>query len=118
MLIYVYGRVLRAQHANAPTRIGLNASGAVDSTLVFGTSLAGFALQAGLVQSFELGTALLVLAFGALYLVLATVLRLRKTTHYALLVECFIALGVGFATLSVPLGLDARLTSAVWALEG
>ena len=116
VLIYVFTAVFYAR--NTPTRIGLNAGGADDSTLVFGTPLAGFALQAGLVQSFELGTALSALAFGALYLVLAAVLRLRKNANYALLVECFIALGAGFATLAVPLGLDARLTSAVWALEG
>ena len=116
VLIYVFTAVFYAR--NTPTRIGLNASGAVDSTLVFGTPLAGFALQAGLVQSFELGTALSALGFGALYLVLAAVLRQRQQAHYGLLVECFIALGVGFATLAVPLGLDTRLTSAIWALEG
>ena len=32
--------------------------------------------------------------------------------------ESFLALGVGFATLAVPLALDARWTSAVWAVEG
>ena len=35
-----------------------------------------------------------------------------------LLVEAFLALGIVFATLAVPLALDARLTSATWALEG
>jgi uncharacterized membrane protein len=35
-----------------------------------------------------------------------------------LLVEAFIALGVAFATLAIPLGLDGRWTSAAWALEG
>ncbi len=116
VLIYVFTAVFYAR--NTPTRLGLNAGGAVDSTLVFGTPLAGFALQAGLVQSFELGAALSALAWGALYLGLATALRQRQSDHHRLLVECFIALGVGFATLAVPLGLDARLTSAVWALEG
>ena len=117
VLIYVFTAVFYAR--NTPTRIGLNSSGAVDSTLVFGTPLAGFALQAGLVQSFEMGAAFSALAFGALYLGLAAVLRQRQQpARYSLLVECLIALGVGFATLAVPLGLDARLTSAVWALEG
>ena len=113
VLIYLLTAVLYAR--NTPTQLGR----AVDSTLVFGTPLAGFGLQAGLVQPFELGTALSALGFGAVYLVLAAVLQRRATSNnYRLLVECFIAIGVGFATLAVPLGLDARWTSAVWALEG
>jgi len=35
-----------------------------------------------------------------------------------LLVETCIALGVIFGTLAIPLGLDARWTSAAWAVEG
>src|SRR4029079_18742222 len=34
------------------------------------------------------------------------------------LAECFLGLGVVFATLAIPLALDARWTSAAWALEG
>src|SRR5260370_2629170 len=34
------------------------------------------------------------------------------------LVESFLGLGVIFATLAIPLALDARWTSAAWALEG
>ncbi len=112
VLIYLLTAVLYAR--NTPTQLG----NAVDSTLVFGTPLVGFGLQAGLVQSFELGTALSALGFGAVYLALATVLLRRSSSNYRLLVECFIAIGVGFATLAVPLAFDARLTSAVWALEG
>lgn len=116
VLIYLFAAVLYAR--NTPTQLG----SAVDSTLVFGTPLVGFGLQAGLVQPFELGTALSALGFGAVYLALAWVLTWvmgrRKTDNYRLLVECFIAIGVGFATLAVPLAFDARLTSAVWALEG
>ena len=58
------------------------------------------------------------LALAGLYLVTATVLVRRALSSYRLLVECFIAIGVGFATLAVPLALDAQWTSAVWALEG
>ena len=49
MLIYVYGRVLRAQHANAPTRIGLNASGAVDSVIQRPVLAVGVAAGAALI---------------------------------------------------------------------
>ena len=113
VLIYLFTAVLYAR--NTPIRLG----NAVDSTLVFGTPLLGFGLQAGLVQPFEMATALSALGFGAVYLALAGLLQRRSTSNnYHLLVECFIAIGVGFATLAVPLALDARWTSALWALEG
>ncbi len=112
VLIYIATAVLYAR--NTPTRLG----NAVDSTLVFGTPLVGFGLQASLVQHLYLGTAFSALGFAAAYLVLAMVLVRRSLDNYRLLIECFIALGVGFATLAVPLALDAQWTSAVWALEG
>jgi uncharacterized membrane protein len=111
-LIFVATAVLYAR--NTPTRLG----NAVDSTLVFGTPLVVAALQAGLVRHIEYGMAFSSLAAAALYLVLAAVLVRRGADRYRLLVECFLALGVAFLTLAVPLALDARWTSTVWALEG
>ncbi|MDO5086686.1 MAG: DUF2339 domain-containing protein, partial [Comamonadaceae bacterium] len=116
--IYVAAAVLYARRS--PTARG----NAVDATLVFGTPLAGFGLQAGLVQPFVHGAAFSALGFGAVYLLLAAALARRTRAddqalgRWRLLVESFLALGVGFATLAVPLALDARWTSAVWALEG
>jgi uncharacterized membrane protein len=112
VLIYLFTAILYAR--NTPTRLG----NAVDTMLVFGTPLAGFGLQAGLVRGMELGTAFSALGFAALYLLTAMVLVRRALSSYRLLIECFIAVGVGFATLAVPLALDAQWTSAVWALEG
>jgi uncharacterized membrane protein len=45
---------------------------------------------------------------------------LHKTTTpgHRMLVEAYLALGVGFATIAIPLAFDARWTSAAWALEG
>lgn len=112
VLIYLFAAILYAR--NTPTKLG----NAVDTMLVFGTPLVGFGLQAGLVRAMELGTAFSALGFAALYLVTAMVLVRRALSSYRLLIECFIAVGVGFATLAVPLALDAKWTSAVWALEG
>jgi uncharacterized membrane protein len=112
VLVYVAAAVLYAR--NTPTPLG----NAVDSTLVFGTPLVAFGLQVGLVQHLHMGSAFSALAFGALYLLLALVLSRRGPPACRLLVECFTAVGVGFATLAVPLALDAQWTSAVWALEG
>jgi uncharacterized membrane protein len=94
----------------------------VDSALVFGVPLTGFGLQAGLAHHFWHGEAFSALAFGAVYLALAALLLRRMISAegagYRLLAECFLALGVGFVTLAVPLALDVRWSSAVWALEG
>ena len=42
----------------------------------------------------------------------------RSGGRVLLLVETCLALGVVFASLAIPLGLDARWTSAAWAVEG
>ncbi len=90
----------------------------LDATLVFGVPLIGFGLQAGLVRHFEYGLAWSALAVAAFYLGLAWLLAQRRLEQLRLLVESFIALGVIFASLAIPLALDARWTAAAWALEG
>lgn len=112
VVIYLLTAVLYAR--NTPTRLG----NAVDSMLVFGTPLIGFGLQAGLVREFEMGSAFSALGFAGLYLGTALLLARRRDSAQQVLIECLTAVGVGFATLAVPLALDARWTSAVWALEG
>ena len=90
----------------------------VDATLVFGTPLVAAGLQAALVRRFEYAMAWSALGASAIYLGLARVLYARHRDDLRLLTESFVALGIVFATLAVPLALDARLTSATWALEG
>ena len=90
----------------------------VDGTLVFGTPLIAFGMQTALVRDIEFGAAWSAFALAAFYLTLATILYARKQQTLVLLVESFLALGVGFATLAVPLAFEGRLTSAVWAVEG
>ena len=90
----------------------------VDGGLVFGTPLVAAGLQSALVRNIEYGMAYSALAMSAVYLVLGRFLYARRRDDIRLLVESFLALGVVFATLAVPLGLDARWTSALWALEG
>ncbi|HEY0063727.1 MAG TPA: DUF2339 domain-containing protein, partial [Telluria sp.] len=90
----------------------------VDATIVFGTALAAFALQLGLMQHVEFGNAFSALGLGAFYVALALVLWRRRAGNMKLLVESFLALGVVFGTLAIPFALDGRWTSAAWALEG
>ncbi|HEX7889570.1 MAG TPA: DUF2339 domain-containing protein [Ramlibacter sp.] len=94
---------------------------AVDATLVFGTPIVAFGLQAALVRPFPYATAFSSLALGGVYVLLgAWSLRRqgRDATVQRWLAECFLALALGFLTLAIPLALDGRWTSAVWAVEG
>jgi uncharacterized membrane protein len=90
----------------------------VDGTLVFGTPLVAFGLQTQLVRELEYGSAWSALALSFVYLVVARWLWSRHRDELRLLVESFLALGVVFGTLAIPLALDGRWTSAAWALEG
>ncbi|HSC98280.1 MAG TPA: DUF2339 domain-containing protein [Casimicrobiaceae bacterium] len=90
----------------------------VDATLVFATPLFAAGLQGALVRRIEYAMAWSAIGASAVYLVLARLLYTRHRDDLRLLVESYLALGAVFATLAVPLALDARLTSATWALEG
>jgi uncharacterized membrane protein len=92
--------------------------GYVDGTLVFGTPMVAFGLQSALLHDRRFVLAFSALAVSALYLAIATVLHRSRQASQRLLVEAFIALGVLFLTLAVPLALDGRWSAATWALEG
>ena len=115
LLIPVFYANRRADdHGGNPHRL-------VDGTLVFGTPLVAFALQAGLLQggAFDdsrMPLALSALGAAAIYALLAALLRGRA--RFASLVDTYAVLAVGFSTLSVPLALSARATASVFALEG
>ena len=87
----------------------------VDGTLLFGPPLVGFGLQFALVQHLEFAAAFSALTLGMIYMGLARWLMAGRTV---LLGETCLALGVIFASLAIPLGLDARWTTAAWAVEG
>ncbi len=117
-IFYARGRSERSRHAHGDDG---NAHALVDGTLVFGTPLVVFALQAGLLQGSGLDDSRMLLAFSALgaaaiYALLAALLRSRA--RFASLVDTYAVLAVGFSTLSVPLALSARATASVFALEG
>jgi uncharacterized membrane protein len=90
----------------------------VDATIVFGTALAAFGLQLGLMKEVAFGNAFSALGFGVFYTALAMALWRRRSGNLKLLIESFLALGVVFGTLALPFALDGRWTSAAWALEG
>ena len=90
----------------------------VDGTVLFGPPLVGFGLQYAVVQHIEFAAAFSALLLGLFYMGLALLLSKRTEGRALLLVETCLALGVVFGTLAIPLGLDARWTSAAWAVEG
>jgi len=96
----------------------LQLRGLIDGPLVFGLPLVATGLQYAMVREMEYGMAISACVLGLLYLSLATILWKRVAVGMRLLCEAFLALGVMFATMTIPLALDPRWTTAVWALEG
>ncbi len=96
----------------------LQLRGFIDGPLVFGLPIVTAGLQAWLVHDFRYGMALSALALGCWYIGLARLLWSRMAHEMRLLTEAFLALGVVFASLAIPLGLDPYWTTAAWALEG
>ena len=75
------------------------------------------ALQALLVHDTRYGLAWSAAGLALLYAVLGRLLRRRQTTGMARVAAAFAALALIFSSLTVPLAVDARWTSAVWAVE-
>jgi len=78
----------------------------VDGSLVFGTPLIAFSLQAGMLHEQPMTLALCALGLAAIYAVLARAMIHRAS--YSVLAQSHAVLAVGFATLAVPLALSAR----------
>ena len=94
-----------------------NLKGLVDGSLTFGLPIVAFGLQTALLKHTEYGLAICALILSAIYIALARALWAKYQTTHRVLIESFVALGVTFATLTIPLALDAQWTSATWALE-
>ncbi len=89
----------------------------VDATLLFGVPMVAFALQALLVQDTRYGLAWTAAVVALLYALLWRMLRGSNKGTLPTQAAAFGALALIFATLTVPLAVDARWTSAAWAIE-
>ncbi len=88
----------------------------VHGSLVFGTPLVGFGLQAALLADDRFGLAWSALALALVYALLAgLVWRHAGLGRWR---QAYTGLALVFATLAIPLALSARWTSASWAIEG
>ncbi|MBF0377153.1 MAG: DUF2339 domain-containing protein [Desulfamplus sp.] len=111
-LFYVAISVLFA-HRQPPKLKGF-----IDGPLVFGLPLVSFGLQSSIVENMEYGLAITALALGLFYITLATILWNRVVEGMRMLTEAFLAMGVAFGSLAIPLALDGKWTSTAWAIEG
>jgi uncharacterized membrane protein len=111
-IFYVFIAILDAH------RQPVNLRGFIDGSLVFGLPLIVSGLQYFLVKDFPYGMAFSALGLGLFYLTLATVLWRRLVFSMHLLCEAFLALGVVFGSLVIPLALDGQWSASIWALEG
>jgi len=95
---------------------GREANGKVDGTLLFGTPLVAFPLQVALLDGERMPLAASAVVVAAVYALLGT--WAVRNPRLRTLAQSAAALGVVFATLAIPLALEARWTSAAWALQG
>jgi uncharacterized membrane protein len=100
-----------------PHQQGKTVSAIVDGSLIFGLPLIAFGLQTCLLKHTEYGLAMSAVMLSVVYLSLSIGLARRYLSSHRLLIESFLALGIGFATLAVPLAFNGYWTSATWALE-
>jgi uncharacterized membrane protein len=91
---------------------------AVDGSLIFGPPLIGFGLHYQLVAQWTYAASYSALGLGMLYLGLAYLLFKKWPDYSHLLMQAYLAIGVIFVSLSIPLALDNHWTSAAWAIEG
>ncbi len=115
VLFFVFYVVIAVLFAHRqPPRL----KGYVDTMLVFGVPIAAAGLQSQVIAHIEYGLAFSALGAGAFYVVLASVLWRRDVAGMRLLCEVFVALGLVFLSLAIPLAFDPEVTTAAWALEG
>jgi uncharacterized membrane protein len=100
------------------TRVEPKLRGFVDGPLTFGTPIVAFGLQSQLVADTKYGLAISAVVLALTYAGMATYLFRSQRESLRVLMETHFALGIAFVTVAVPLALDARWTSAAWALQG
>lgn len=89
-----------------------------EGILLFGVPLAGAGLQLVLVGDLEYGLAWSAFVGALWYFMLGGLLLRRREPANALLEQAHLGIAGGLLTISVPLAFGARLTSALWAVEG
>lgn len=89
-----------------------------EGLLIFGTPLAGAALQTPLVRGFEYGLAWSAFVAALYYFGLWALMFRRGSEDVRILERCHLGIALALLTVTIPLAFDAQLTSAFWAAEG
>jgi uncharacterized membrane protein len=92
--------------------------GYMDGTIVFGVPLVGAGLQIAMTRTIEHGATISAVATGVFYLLLWYTLHPQQNKGLHALSKAFLALGLIFLTLAIPLIFDTTQTASLWALEG
>lgn len=121
-LLFARRKLYDAEHApddqKALLKWSIQQTDYIDATVIFGTPIVGIGLQYALINHIPYGFAISSFILGIFYLLQAFIFYRYGSKRIALLTETCLALGVVFTTLTIPLALDAKWTSASWALEG
>ncbi|MGL4667269.1 MAG: DUF2339 domain-containing protein [Saezia sp.] len=88
----------------------------IDASLVFGAPLIAFALQAKLLEDSRYALAGCAFGLGLIYFALKHFFSTRENLKD--FTPAYLALGMGFTTLAVPLAFSAQQTSCIYALQG
>ena len=110
LAIHFARRAIRAE--TPPERVLV-----VDGALVFGLPAATFVLQHGLVEAIPYGSAWSAALLAVIYLASSFWLY-RSEEGVRLLADAFLAVGLAFGTLALPLAFNRILVGALWVLEG
>lgn len=94
------------------------ATGKVDGTLVFGSTVAACAIQGTLVQNHEHGLALSALAAGTFLATAAWIAHKRSGPVLRDLAVAWGTLGVSLLSLVIPFWFEPATAAVLWALEG
>ncbi|MCP3921918.1 MAG: DUF2339 domain-containing protein [Desulfobacterales bacterium] len=92
--------------------------GYVDGSLVFGLPIVTFSIQTFLFKDIKYGLAISALCLSMFYVIIAKILWKKQEKGMRTLTEAFLALGIVFVSLAIPLAVDGKWTAAAWAMEG
>ena len=99
------------------TRRSVDFKDYVDGTLIFGTPIIAFGMQASIVHHYQYGIAISAFVMGGFYLAIAYGCWKTLGEKLRFLSETLLAVAVIFATLAIPFAVGGATTSAAWAVE-
>ncbi|PWF22648.1 DUF2339 domain-containing protein [Corticimicrobacter populi] len=116
ILFFLFYAIIPLLYARTPRAVTSRLHARLDHTLLFGTPLLAFGLQAAMLTGQPMALAYSALAVAFVYALLC--LWARRITGGQLLSQALAGIALAFVTLAIPLALSAQWTSTIWALQG